>query len=211
MLRYQINSRQVLFGQVEQEITKIAKVFNERTFCRRLIVAVNIAKTFRDDIDGWAAERRVQSIITNDRHLKVGTEEFSRKCNIGLQTSKDTLAAKTQHSVRTAVHPMSRRLRVDYLHLHRPLLRGTWYADTLFSKVKSIRGNTCANVFTQGRFTKVVPMTARSDAGLSLLYFMDDVGITERLVMNGAGEFTGKGKQFVKETCRMRIQLHTRK
>ena len=59
------------------------------------------------------------------------------------------------------------------------------------SKVKSIRGNTCANVFTQGQFTKVVSMTAQSDAGQSLVDFTGDVGIPERLVTDGAGEFTG--------------------
>ena len=78
------------------------------------------------------------------------------------------------------------------------------------SKVKSIRGNICANEFTQGRFTNVVPMTAQSDAGQLLVDFTDDVGIPERLVMDGAGGFTGKGKQFLKEARHMRIQLHTR-
>ena len=79
------------------------------------------------------------------------------------------------------------------------------------SKIISIRENTCANVFTQGKFTKVVPMTAQYDAGQSLVYFTDDVGIPERLVTDVAGEFTGKGKQFVKEANCMWIQLHTNK
>ena len=52
ILRGQSNYRQVCFGQVVQELTKITTVFNERTLCRRLIGAVNIATTFRDDIDG---------------------------------------------------------------------------------------------------------------------------------------------------------------
>ena len=71
-----------------------------------------------------------------------------------------------------------------------------WYADTFFSKVKLIRGNACANVSTQGKFKKVVSMTARSDAGQSLVDFTDNVGITDRLVTDGAGEFTVKGNQF---------------
>ena len=41
-------------------------------------------------------------------------------------------------------------------------------------------------------------MKARSDAGQSLVDFTYDVGIPERLVTDGAGEFTGKGKQLVK-------------
>ena len=179
LLMDQSNSSQVCFGQVDQELTKIAMVFDERTLYRRLIGSVNIETTFCDDIDGWAEEHRVQRIITNDRHLKIGPEELSRKWDIGLQTAKDTLAETTWHGVRTAVHPMPIRLRVDQLHLHRPFMRGTWYADTLLSKVKSIRGNTCANVFTQGWFTKVVPMTARSDVGQSLVYFTDNVGIPD--------------------------------
>ena len=97
------------------------------------------------------------------------------------------------------------------LYYVRRVLRGMWYVDTLLSKVKSIRGNNCANVFTQVRFKKVVPMTARSDARQSLIEFTDDVGIPKHLVTDGAGEFTGKGKQFVKEACCMQIQLHTRK
>ena len=63
----------------------------------------------------------------------------------------------------------------------------------------------------QGKFKKVVLMTAQSDAGKLLVDFMDDIGIPKRLVTDGAGEFTGKGKQFVKEVRRMQIQLHTSK
>ena len=145
------------------------------------------------------------------RHSNIGPEELSRKWNIGLQTAKDMLAATTQHGVRSSVHPMSRRLQVDHLHLHRHLLGGTWYADTLLYKVKPIRGNTCTNVFTQGNFTKVVLVTARSDAGQSMVDFTDNVGIPKHLVMDGAGEFSDKGKHFVKETRHIRIHLHTSK
>ena len=74
--------------------------------------------------------------------------------------------------------------------------------------MKSIQGNTCANIFTQGKFTKVVPAAARSDAGKTLIDFTDDVGIPEELITDGAGEFTGKNTEFVKEARRMRIKLH---
>ena len=105
------------------------------------------------------------------------------------------------------VQHMSRSLRVDHLHLYRTLLRGTWYADTLLSKVKSIRGNTCANVFTQGRFTKVVPMTARSDVGQSLVYFTDNVGIPDRLRTDLAPEIVGNNTEFQAQAKRLGIAL----
>ena len=77
------------------------------------------------------------------------------------------------------------------------------------SKVKSIRVNKRADIFMQDKFTKVVHMTARSESGQSLVNFTDNVGIPEHLVTDGAGEFTGRATEFVKEARRMCIRLHT--
>jgi hypothetical protein len=96
-------------------------------------------------------EKCKASVLMSDRHSKVGPEELSRKWNIGLETVKATLDMMMQHGVWTAVHPISRKLRVDYLHLHKPRLKGTWYWDILIAKVKSLLGNKCANVFTNGK------------------------------------------------------------
>jgi hypothetical protein len=51
-------------------------------------------------------------------------------------------------------------------------------------------------------------MTSRKDAGKSLIDFTDNVGILERLVTDGANEFTGRHTEFVKEARRMWIMLH---
>ena len=136
VIQEQIVSRQVRFGQVEQQLMKIPPTFDERTFCKRLIGKFNIASTYREDVDGWTENRRVSSIDSNDRHSHIGPEELARKCNVSIQTAKVTLNVTTQHGVCTAVQPMTRRLRVDHLHLHRTLLRGTWFVDTLMSKAK---------------------------------------------------------------------------
>ena len=119
------------------------------------IGSVKIASTYREDVDSWTENRKVSSIDSNDRHSQIGPEELARKWNVGIQTAKDTLEVTTQHGVFTAVQPMTRRLIVDHLHLYRPLLQGTWFVDTLMSKVKSIRGNKCANIFTQGKLPKL--------------------------------------------------------
>ena len=205
--RRQIQSATTNFRSNERSITplsNISMVYDPQQFRERLISAVNIATTYRDDID-----RQSCSVVTNVRHSKATPEEVARKWNIGLQTAKDTLKVTTQAGIRTAIHPMTRRLRVDHLHLHRQRLRGTWYMDTLMSKVKSKLGNTCANVYTDGKFTRAVPMTSRKDAGKSLIDFTDDVGIPEHLVTDGATEFTGRHTEFIKEARRMRIKLHT--
>jgi hypothetical protein len=182
---------------------------HEKTFCKRLIGSVNVAMAYRDDVDE-AMEKHKASVLMLDRHSKVGLEELSRKWNIGLEMAKATLDVTTQHGVRTAVHPMLRWLRVDHLHLHRPRLKGTWYLDTLITKVKSLLDNKCANVFRNGKYTKVVPMaTSWKEAAESLIDFTDDVGILETLVMDSTTEFTGKHTDFSKQARQMWIKLHT--
>ena len=195
------SSRAVLWGNVEMELDRLGPTATTRTFCHRLIGAVNIATAFRQDQD--------ISVVTTDRHSKVGPEELARKWNIGLQTAKETLACTTQHGVRTAMHPMTRRLRVDHLHLHRPFMRGRWSLDTLHAKVKSLRGNVCAHVFTQGKYTKVIPQESKKHSAKSLIEFTDDVGIPESLITDCAVEFTGKATDFVKQARRMRIDMYT--
>ena len=49
----------------------------------------------------------------------------------------------------------------------------------LLAKVKSLLGNTVANIFTNGKFTKVVPLEARRFAGDLLVRFFDNVGVPE--------------------------------
>ena len=88
---------------------------NLSTLCQRLIGSVNIATSFREDTDALEDKRRVADVITKERHSRVGPEELARKWNVGLETAKSTLEATTQYGIRTAVHPMTRRVRVDHL------------------------------------------------------------------------------------------------
>jgi hypothetical protein len=196
------------WGQVESKLGKLSETLNKKTFCKRLIGSMNVAMAYCNDVNEVIKKRKESGVLMMDRHSKVGPEELSRKWNIGLQMAKDTLDATTQHGVRTAVHPMSRQLRVDHLHLHRPRLKGMWFLDTMIAKVKSLLGNKCANVFTNGKFTKVVPMTSHKEAAESLIDFTDHVGIPEMLMMDGVTEFTGGHTDFIKQARRMRIKLH---
>jgi hypothetical protein len=76
------------WGQVEWELSKLSSMLHEKTFCKCLI----------DDVDE-AMEKRKASVLTTDRHSKVGPEELSRKWNIGLEMAKATLDVMTQHGV----------------------------------------------------------------------------------------------------------------
>ncbi len=149
----------------------------------------------------------IGAILTSERHSSVTFENLSRKWNIGLETAKRTLQVTTQQGVRTAVHPLHRRYRVDHLHLNRRRLNGDWFTDTLFSKVVSLQGNTCAQVFTNGSFTTVHPLSSKAKVAQALTEFADDVGIPDTLLSDGATEVTGKHTDFMKEVNRLKIRL----
>jgi hypothetical protein len=134
--------------------------------------------TYHNNID--EVYKKCQMSITRmDHHSKIAPEELSRKWNTGIDTAKDTLQVTMQHGgwVRTAIHPMMQHLPVNHLNLHCPRLKGIWYCDTLFLKVKSKLGDTCANVYTEGKFTRAIQIPSRHKACKSLIKFTDDVGI----------------------------------
>ena len=124
-----------------------------------------------------------------------------------METSNDTLNKTTQRGVQISTEPVYIRVIVDNLYLHHKRLNRTWYEDTLIYKVKSILENTVANVYTQGNFIKVYPITARREAGQSLIDFTDNVGVPETLLTDGVGEFTDWNTDFVKHARWVRMQL----
>jgi hypothetical protein len=75
------------------------------------------------------------------------------------------------------------------------------FTDTMFSTVKSKQSNTCAQVYcTDMGWTRIMPMTKKSEAHetLSLLFARD--GVPHTLIMDGAreqtmGEFKRKARQ----------------
>ena len=105
-------------GETDITLGQISEVYEAWNFCERLISTVNIATAYREDLDTWEEQWRVSSVISNDRHSAVTPEEVAQKWNIGLETAKKTLKVMTQFGIQTAVHLMTRRLRVDHLHLH---------------------------------------------------------------------------------------------
>jgi hypothetical protein len=65
------------YGETDIKLGKISCIYNPKEFCERLVSAVNIATTYRDDINQWENERKVSRIVTNDRHSKFTAEELA--------------------------------------------------------------------------------------------------------------------------------------
>ena len=119
-------------------------------------------------------------------------ENLSKLWRIPLQQAQRTIDATEQRSLRTVQGPISRRFRTDtyqrrYNRLGGPYSR--FYTDVLFSKVKSISGNTCATLYSNRQgFIKIYPMHAKSQAHETFSMFVHEVGIPHELHADGAAE-----------------------
>ena len=184
-------------------LSHVSRILNERELyhCAASSIIVNQDKYI-------GTNTSTASLQSQERHSIITPEHISRTWKIGLKTAQETLQCTTQRGIRTALHPIQRRYRVDHLALHRNRLNTTFYLDEMFSKTKSLRGNTCATVFTDGKFTATYPLSSKADAGKTLDEFAQDVGIPEHLVTDLAGELSGPHTEFMKHVRRLKIDIH---
>lgn len=152
---------------------------------------------------------RKVSMVSQERHHKLDAQGLAKKWNIGLRTAKDTIKATTQLGIRSAVGPLTRRYRTDLMQAHHRRLNTTFYTDTMFSKSKSITGNTVAQVYTDGQgFVHVDPRTSKAMAGLTLGSLVETVGIPNKIIYDGAPEQVGPNSEFQKNMRHYKIQGH---
>jgi hypothetical protein len=86
----------------------------------------------------------------------------------------------------------ARRFKTSQHQLNHKQLATKFYSDTLFPRVTSLRGNTCAQIFyTSDGYSKICPMKLKSEAGSKLNELCSNVGIPSRLLTDNAGEETG--------------------
>ncbi|MGH7954900.1 MAG: hypothetical protein ACREOZ_02950 [Gloeomargaritales cyanobacterium] len=136
--------------------------------------------------------RAVKSTSSSERRSNVDAATLGRRWGISQFVASKTLHATTQRGVRNLTSPLDRRFRTRQSQFRYPHLRTHLYSDTMFSDVKSLRANTCAQVFvTADEFNRVYPMKLKSDAGDKLNEFIKDIGIPQLLLTDNAGEETG--------------------
>ena len=133
------------------------------------------------------------SVIATSKKDRITAEELMKIWNIGLATAKRTIKSTTHQCLRT-VGTLQRRFRTDKAHMRYKKLstrHGRFYVDTLFSKVKSIRGYTCGNIFTNTLgFKKFFPLVTESEGKSNMVDFIQLVGIPMAIHSDGAKLFT---------------------
>ncbi len=145
---------------------------------------------------------------SKDRYSLVNATTMARKFRCGIETAQRTLKTTTQRSDHQTIHPLYRQYCVDHINLHRRRLDDTFYMDKLFSKVKSLNGHTCAQLITNGTFTRMYPIESKQASRnivQALTEFTDNVGIPGTLFGDLASEQTGKNSDVLKTVRRLQI------
>ena len=190
-------------GESDIALSKVSTALTPKTMLSAL--ATSVRYSGEEDLK----MTKVSAVNTRSRHADVTPEVLAEKWRIGLQTAKDTLKVTTQNGIRHALHPLKRRYRTDTMSLGYRRLSTRFYTDTLFAKVKSIKGNTCAQVFATNDigFVRVHPMVSKAQAGEALRGLAEDIGVPNEIVCDGAAEQVGPRSDFYKTVNYLRMRI----
>lgn len=95
------------------------------------------------DAPSYEKKKRANTAMSKQQHSMVTPEKISDRWQTGLKQASNTLPASTQHYVRSALLPLSRRYRVDR-PFYRLQLNHDFAGDLYMRRIKSTQGNTCA-------------------------------------------------------------------
>jgi len=136
-------------------------IYNPQTFTSRLIASCKVhhipehveVHEVLTDVTG------PPTFTTEDRRAKTSAQDLADRWLISKKQAELTLKHTTQKHLRSALLPLARRYKADRI-FQRPQLQGEWFTDTVFASVKSKDGNTCGQIFVNGKyFTTYFPMS----------------------------------------------------
>ena len=176
-------------------------VVDPSTFSTPLISAVQIHDPLQLKEDVPSAK----TFHTSERKSTLSASDLSQRWFIGLKQATQTIKSTSQRLLRLAILPLARRYRADRMY-KRPRLHGVVYTDTMHGHFKSLDGNKYAQIFaTEDYFAAAYPMESKALAGDALKEFITDYGVPDKIIMDGAGEQTGKRSTFMEQVQKHHI------
>jgi hypothetical protein len=98
-----------------------------------------------------AEDRAIAALSTKERCPTITKESLAHMWGIGLDTAHWTLTSMTQQGIQRVLHPVECHYKTHQAHLRFPTLNTRFYTGTMFATTnKSLRGNKCAQLFTNG-------------------------------------------------------------
>jgi len=148
--------------------------------------------------------RNVSMLSTQPRKLSVTDERIAKIFGCSPSVASKTRLITTQKGIRSFTDHLTTRYRTKQAALRYNQLgghHGRFYSDTMFSSVKSVRGNTMGQIFVNDiGFTHFIPMKLKTDAGHALQEFIHDIGIPSSLHTDDAKELTSAHWKQVRKT-----------
>jgi hypothetical protein len=144
---------------------------------------------------------RIHALTSKDMQSILTPELLAQRWCIGLPTAKRTLQVTTQTGVRNILVPSERKVRKKAPWLKFPSMKGQFYTDSMYSKVKSLHGDIGGTVFTNGHgLDAFYPWKSRKEHADSLMNFIHDFGVPQTIVSDGAPDLTdGRTRQVCRE------------
>lgn len=149
--------------------------------------------------------------MSDDRHVKLSAELIAdERFGISRTRAQRTLRVTTQRGIRSAILPISRRYRADRIFGVRRL-NGKFATDTVYGKIKSLRGNVGSQLFSHKCGFKAAYPIQRIDGdhvGNALTQFISDFGVLEHLTFDGASVQTGVRTRFMDAIRKYEVKYH---
>ena len=184
------NLHEVMSLMTPREILAVASA-EDGLLAERLEEMVNVSggDLRGDGICMIGSEHELYAVATSLPDSVITKEVLAKRWGLGLETAKRTLEVTTQAGIRKYVHPVARRFKTRQQAIRYPRLSGKFYTDTMFSPTVSLRGYTCAQVFTDGYgYDEFYPLKSKADASRGLLGFIQESGVPGWLISDGALE-----------------------
>ena len=145
---------------------------------------------------------------TSERKSTVSASDLSERWFIGLKQATQTIKSTSQWLLRSVILPLARWHRANIMY-DRPRLHGVIYTNTIHSHFKSLDGNKYTQIFaTEDYFVAAYPMESKSLAGDALKEFITYYGVPDKIIMDGAGEQTGKRSTFMEQVQKHHIDYN---
>ena len=126
--------------------------------------------------------------MSSARRNRVSPETPFEKWDIGLATAKRTTRMTTQTAVKTVEHPsLQRRFRTNDRQLRYRRLNTTFFSGIYFDSIKSTRGNTCTQIWTNDiLWARFDPMSSKKHAHHSSKKVFKNDRVSSKIVMDDA-------------------------
>ena len=169
-----------------------------------------------DDIDDWLLEypdRTIFAVNMSKPKDSLTPEYLSQLWQCGLEMAKRTIEATTCKHYRHTSRGITKRFKPtrDFMRYHQIRIpAGEFFTDTMMSKVRSVRGHTCAQIYgNEFGYIKAYPMETHDQTNLgdSLTLMIQDVGVMQKLHTDNAPEMIGRKTPFFRRARKEGIDL----